>query len=74
MTPQCWRGDAVGRPSWESSFLGDPDAKFLCGKRGAGTKQKETAKERDKENSVREEKTCSQETQDLCNNGGTHDE
>ena len=28
-----WRrdktGDAVGRPSWQSSLLGDPGAKFL---------------------------------------------
>ena len=25
------RGDARGRPSWQSSFLGDPGAKFFCG-------------------------------------------
>ena len=25
-------GDAVGRPSWRSSLLGDPGAKFPCGK------------------------------------------
>ena len=25
-------GDAVGRPSWRSSFLRDPGAKFLGGK------------------------------------------
>jgi hypothetical protein len=25
-------GDAVGRPGWRSSLLGDPGAKFLCGK------------------------------------------
>ena len=25
------RGDARGRPSWRSSFLGDPGAKFFCG-------------------------------------------
>jgi hypothetical protein len=24
--------DTVGRPSWKSSLLGDPGAKFLCGK------------------------------------------
>jgi hypothetical protein len=24
-------GDARGRPSWRSSFLGDPGAKFFCG-------------------------------------------
>src|ERR1700694_1288953 len=33
-------GDAVGRPSWESSFLGDPGAKFLRGKLGIGTERK----------------------------------
>ncbi len=27
-------GDAAGRPSWRSSLLGDPDAKFPCGKVG----------------------------------------
>ena len=27
--------DAVGRPSWRSSFLGDPGAKFLCEKPNA---------------------------------------
>ncbi len=26
------KGDVVGRPSWRSSLLGDPGAKFLCGK------------------------------------------
>src|SRR5487761_233751 len=35
-----WRrtkqGGAVGQPSWESSLLGDPGAKFLCGKLGTG--------------------------------------
>ena len=25
------RGDARDRPSWRSSFLGDPAAKFFCG-------------------------------------------
>ena len=25
-------GDAVGRPRWRSPLLGDPGAKFLCGK------------------------------------------
>src|SRR5437588_13109380 len=25
-------GDTVGRPSWKSSLLGDPGAKFFCGK------------------------------------------
>ncbi len=39
-------GDVVGRPSWRSSFLGDPGAKFLCGKLAIGTKRKEEQKER----------------------------
>jgi len=45
-----WRDKAayaVGRPSWRSSFLGDPGAKFLCGKRERGTKkEKSSTKER----------------------------
>ncbi len=32
--------DAVGRPSWRSSFLGDPGVKFLCGRLGNGKKRK----------------------------------
>ena len=24
-------GDAMGQPSWRSSFLGDPNAKLFCG-------------------------------------------
>ena len=40
-------GDAVGRPSWGSSFLGAPGANFFCGKLGIGTKkEKRTKKER----------------------------
>ena len=31
-------GDAVDRPGWRSAFLGDPGAKFLCGKPRIGTK------------------------------------
>jgi hypothetical protein len=31
-------GDAVDRPGWRSAFLGDPGAKFLCGKQRIGTK------------------------------------
>jgi hypothetical protein len=37
-------GDAVGRPRWESSFLGDPGAKFLRGKLGIGTERKKEHK------------------------------
>ena len=40
---------AVGRPSWGSSFLGDPDAKFLCGKRERGTKKEKSSKKERKE-------------------------
>src|SRR6202790_5188066 len=40
-------GDAVGRPSWGSSFLGAPGANCFCGKLGIGTKkEKRTKKER----------------------------
>ena len=34
-------GDARGRPSWGSSFLGDPGASFSGGKRDTGIKQEE---------------------------------
>jgi hypothetical protein len=40
---------AVGRPSWRSSFLGDPGAKFLCGKRERGTKKEKSSKKERKE-------------------------
>jgi hypothetical protein len=40
---------AVGRPSWGSSFLGDPDTKFLCGKRERGTKKEKSSKKERKE-------------------------
>jgi hypothetical protein len=40
---------AVGRPSWRSSFLGDPDAKFLCGKRERGPKKEKSSKKERKE-------------------------
>jgi hypothetical protein len=40
---------AVGRPSWGSSFLGDPDAKFLCGKRERDTKKEKSSKKERKE-------------------------
>jgi hypothetical protein len=38
--------DAVGRPSWRSSFLGDPGTKFLCGKQGIGTKNEKKSKKK----------------------------
>jgi hypothetical protein len=31
--------DVVARPSWRSSFLGDPGGKFLCGKVTIGKKK-----------------------------------
>ena len=40
---------AVGRPSWGSSFLGDPGAKFLCGKLERGTKKEKSSKKERKE-------------------------
>jgi len=30
-------GDAMGQPSWRSSFLGDPNAKLFCGIEPPGT-------------------------------------
>ena len=42
-------GDAVGRPSWRSSLLGDPGAKFLCGKLERGTKKEKSSKKERKE-------------------------
>jgi hypothetical protein len=36
-------GNARGRPSWRSSFVGDPDAIFFGGKRDPGTKPEEDA-------------------------------
>src|SRR5215831_16669866 len=37
-------GDAMDRPGWRSSFLGDPGATFLCGKLGRGTKKEKSSK------------------------------
>jgi DNA replication protein DnaC len=37
-------GEARGRPSWRSSFLGDPGAKVFCRTRGNGPNQEETGK------------------------------
>jgi putative transposase len=42
-------GNAAGRPSWRSSFLGDPGAKFLCGKLERGTKKEKSSKKERKE-------------------------
>jgi hypothetical protein len=39
----------VGRASCRSSFLGDPGAKFLCGKLGRGTKKEKSSKKERKE-------------------------
>ena len=37
-------GDAVGRASGRSSFLGDPDVTFFYGKAGRGTKEEKSSK------------------------------
>ena len=37
-------GDAMGRPSWRSSFLGAPGAEFFCRKLGIGTKKEKRSK------------------------------
>src|SRR5436853_381817 len=36
------------RPSWRSSFLGDPGAKFLCGKLAIGTKKEKRSKKKER--------------------------
>jgi hypothetical protein len=41
-------GDVVGRPSWRSSFLGDPGAKFLCGKLAIGTNKEKRSKKKER--------------------------
>jgi hypothetical protein len=50
--------DAAGRPSWGSSFLGDPGVKFFCGKREIGERGKDLLSR----------------MQDLCDKGGANDE
>src|SRR5271167_392037 len=42
-------GDAMGRASWRSSFLGDAGTKFLCGKLERGTKKEKSSKKERKE-------------------------
>jgi hypothetical protein len=42
-------GYAAGRPSWRSSFLGDPGTNFLCGKLERGTKKEKSSKKERKE-------------------------
>ena len=42
-------GDAMGRASWRSSFLGEPGATFLCGKVGRGAKKEKSSKKERKE-------------------------
>jgi hypothetical protein len=39
----------MGRPNWEWSFLGDPGAKFHCGKLRTGTKKEKRSKKERKE-------------------------
>jgi len=38
--------DVVGQPNRRSSFLGDPGAKFLCGKLGIGTKKEKRSEKK----------------------------
>jgi hypothetical protein len=40
---------AMGRPSWRSTFLGDPGANFLCGKPERDTKKEKSSKKERKE-------------------------
>jgi hypothetical protein len=40
--------DAVGRPRWESSFLGHPDANFFSGKRGSAQRKKKAVAKKKK--------------------------
>jgi len=42
-------GDAMGQPSWRLSFLGDPGAKFLCGKLERSMKKEKSSKKERKE-------------------------
>jgi len=39
----------MGQPSWRLSFLGDPGAKFLCGKLERSTKKEKSSKKERKE-------------------------
>jgi len=39
-------GDAMGRPRWGWSFLGDPGAKFFCAKRATATSQEAMGQKR----------------------------
>jgi hypothetical protein len=41
-------GDVVGRTNSRSSFLGDPGAKFLCGKPAIGTKKEKMSNKRER--------------------------
>ena len=41
-------GDVMGRPSWRSSSLGGPGAKFLCGKLGIDTKRVKRSKKKER--------------------------
>ena len=43
------RGDAVGRPGWESPLLSDPYAKFSMKNWGRAQKEKKRAKKKEAE-------------------------
>ena len=40
--------DVVGQPNRRSSLLGDPGAKFLCGKLGIGTKKEKRSEKKER--------------------------
>ena len=72
-------GDAMARPSWRSSFLGDPGAIFFFGKRGNGPKQGNVGSNRTDwfglfGSSLLEEKTSFSRIQDRSRYGGNQDE
>ena len=41
--------EAVGQPSWESSLLDNPDAKFFCENGGRAHKKKKRTKKKETE-------------------------
>jgi hypothetical protein len=72
-------GDAIGRPSRGSSFLGNPGAKFFFGKRGNGPNQVNVGQNRTNWfvlfcPSLLEEKTSFSRIQDRSPYGGNHDD
>lgn len=64
-------GEARGRPSWESLFLGDPGANFFCRKRENGPNQEETGQEKRSDPSGRH---VLAQIRSVVNHGGTYAE